>query len=284
MTEGGYKSIELVPSYEEMSSWWEHVPVAHWLMEVVKPKIVVELGTHYGVSFFSFCEAAKLFSQDSFIYAVDTWEGDKQAGIYTEKVYDKVKEYQESNYSSMSRMIRSTFDEASIHFKDKSIDMLHIDGLHTYEAVKHDFELWKTKLGQGGTILFHDWNVREGDFGVWQLWEELKSSGDFQYVEIPNGHGLAIATLTVEKPKWHRELIEYLPVLKAKGTILDRANRYKIGLESNNGEIAQLKGELNNMKYSYRILEEHAIELNKIIDHQRKGWPRKILQKLVKWQ
>ena len=281
MTKGGYKSIELVPSYEEMSSWWEHVPVAHWLMEVVKPKIVVELGTHYGVSFFSFCEAAKLFSRESFIYAVDTWKGDRQAGMYNNRVYEKVKEYQESHYNSISRMIRSTFDEAALHFNDQSIDLIHIDGLHTYEAVKHDFDVWKTKLKQGGTLLFHDWNVREDEFGVWQLWEDIKKSGDYQCIEIPNGHGLGIATLTTVKPKWHGELIEYLPILRAKGTVLKRANRYKMELEVSSKNAKQLKNELQGLKNSYTMLEKHARELNKIIDYQRQAWSKKILRKLL---
>ena len=81
------KSIELLPRYDAPSSWWEHVPIAHWIVEELKPRTIVELGTHYGVSFFSFCEAAEIFSPITFVYAVDTWEGDKQAGYYSNEVY-----------------------------------------------------------------------------------------------------------------------------------------------------------------------------------------------------
>ena len=59
----------------------EHVPVAHLLIEKIRPDIVVELGTHYGVSYFSFCEAAENYSPVTRVYA-DTWEGDEQGILW----------------------------------------------------------------------------------------------------------------------------------------------------------------------------------------------------------
>ena len=167
-------SKALTPLYEGPSSWWEHVPVAHAITEITQPSVVVELGTHYGVSFFSFCEAAEVYSKDTYIYAIDTWEGDEQAGYYADDVYRSVSEYRNRFYSQRSQLIRCTFDEASKLFTEQSIDILHIDGLHTYEAVSHDFNVWISKVKEEGTIIFHDWNVRRGDFGVWKFWDELK--------------------------------------------------------------------------------------------------------------
>ena len=119
-------------------------------------------------------------------------------------------------------MVKSTFDDALNMFEDKSIDLLHIDGLHTYNAVKHDFISWLPKIAYGGTILFHDWNVREGDFGVWKLWDEIKENDKFKCMEVANGHGLGIATLIPEKPSWHTELQENICLLKMKGYLLEK--------------------------------------------------------------
>ena len=58
--------------------------------------------------------------------------------------------------------------------KDKSIDFLFIDGNHTYEGVRADFEIYSKFVRPGGIIAFHDIGENE-EGGVYNLWQELKA-------------------------------------------------------------------------------------------------------------
>lgn len=65
----------------EPLAWVGHIPFAIWLVENLRPEVVVELGTHKGNSFFSFCQSMKLNKINGKVYAIDLWEGDKHAGF-----------------------------------------------------------------------------------------------------------------------------------------------------------------------------------------------------------
>jgi ElaB/YqjD/DUF883 family membrane-anchored ribosome-binding protein len=196
-------SIDLPPS---PSAWLGHVPFALWLVEQTRPAMLVELGAHHGHSYFSFCAGVVANDLHTKCFAVDTWQGDEHAGSYGEEIYAQVSERNQSQFHSFSRLLRTTFDEAVKHFADGTIDILHIDGLHTYEAVSHDFQTWRPKLSSRGVILFHDTNVRERDFGVWQLWEELKVA--YPHIEFQHSHGLGVLFVGPDQPQAVRALVQ----------------------------------------------------------------------------
>jgi glycosyltransferase involved in cell wall biosynthesis len=180
------------------SAWIGHNPFANWLILNLNPKVLVELGTHNGNSFFAFCQSVLDTGSQTRCCAVDTWEGDEHAGNYNNKVYEEVLRHIQSKYSVFSELIRASFDSAVDRFEDGTIDLLHIDGLHTYEAVKHDFETWRPKLSQTGVILFHDTCVRDRGFGVWKLWSELTSEYP-NYFEFTHSYGLGVLSLDKNK-------------------------------------------------------------------------------------
>ena len=173
-----------------ISAWYGHVPFAHWIVGALRPDTLVELGTHNGVSYSAFCEAVVHNGLETRCYAVDTWQGDEQAGHFGEEVYSDWRRFHDQRYSAFSDLLRCTFDEALPHLTKGSVDLLHIDGLHTYEAVRHDFEGWRLKLSERAIVLFHDTNERQGNFGVWRLWEELREQ--FPFFEFLHGHGLGL--------------------------------------------------------------------------------------------
>lgn len=178
------------PGYVEQSAWLDHGPFAFWLIEALKPRSFVELGTHGGYSYFAFCQAVKALGLETQCYAVDHWKGDEHAGHYEEDIFQRVSSHNETHYASFSRLVRATFDEAVEHFEDGSVDLLHIDGRHFYDDVVHDYETWRPKLSDRAVVLFHDTNVRERGFGVFKLWAELKDK--FPSFEFLHGHGLGV--------------------------------------------------------------------------------------------
>ena len=144
-------------------TWRDHRLFADWLIRRKEPETVVDLGVDYGYS--TFCFALPGIGH---VYGIDSFEGDEHAGV--KKTYDFVLKKKDELELDNVTFIKGFFDDV-VKTWNKQIDILHIDGLHTYEAVKNDFEKWTPFLKENGVILMHDTMV-EG-FGVKDFFKEI---------------------------------------------------------------------------------------------------------------
>ncbi|MEO6870950.1 MAG: class I SAM-dependent methyltransferase [Chthoniobacterales bacterium] len=182
-----------------VGAWTEHIFFAYDLAAQLRPRSFVELGTDRGESFFAFCQSALENQTDTRCFAVDHWQGDSHAGSYDDATFADVDAHNRNHYAAFSSLLRSSFDEALSHFASESIDLLHIDGHHSEEAVRHDLQRWLPKLRPGGILLMHDVAMRKRGFGVWKAWEELAARERSFTFDTPPGLGIW------EKPPSHAQ-------------------------------------------------------------------------------
>jgi predicted O-methyltransferase YrrM len=91
---------------------------------------------------------------------------------------------------------RETADKVNEILCGTKLDLLFIDGDHTYRGCKGDFDLYQKIVRKNGLIVFHDIRgTKSGAFKVWEFWQEIKD--DYQYIEFvtqeeDNGIGVLI--------------------------------------------------------------------------------------------
>jgi hypothetical protein len=189
-----------------IGAWSGHIPFGCDLIACRRPSVLVELGTHYGESYFAFCQTIEASGVPCSAFAVDNWEGDAHTGRYGEEVFKEVDAYNRAHYATFSTLLRTSFDQAAEQFAGESIDLLHIDGLHSYEAVRHDFETWFPNVRPGGVVLLHDTEVQLPGFGVWRFWAELQQ----QYRCFGFQHSSGLGVVLKPGPSRTDEIISML--------------------------------------------------------------------------
>lgn len=132
------------------SSWKGHRAFAEWLTQRLQPKITVELGVDYGYSLF--CLANK---NPGRVIGIDLFEGDSHAGTRERNQHETVQQFATDNQYTNVQLIKGDFTELAQYWV-APIDILHIDGLHTYEACLMDFVNWGPHVSATGVVLMHD--------------------------------------------------------------------------------------------------------------------------------
>jgi cephalosporin hydroxylase len=152
------------------------------------PRVVVEIGTASGGTFYAWCRAA---APDATLVSIDLPGGrfGGEAGpadVATLRGYGRpAQELHFLRADSHDLKTRARLEEI---LDGRAIDFLMIDGDHTYDGVKRDFELYEPLVGAGKPVAFHD-IVLHPDAPACQVdrfWNEIK--GGRRYVEFVDGH------------------------------------------------------------------------------------------------
>lgn len=142
-----------------------------------KPKIILEIGAASGGSLFSLC---KLAPDDALIISIDLPAGEFGGGYpeWKAPIYNMFKqEQQELLLLREDSHLEETFKKITGILKKRKIDFLFIDGDHSYDGVKEDFEMYSHLVNSGGVIAFHDVapnGLPQFTGGVPIFWKEIK--------------------------------------------------------------------------------------------------------------
>lgn len=141
---------------------------------------VVEIGSYMGKSTPWLARGAKKVGKT--VCAIDTFEGSeehkkdlKERGI---SLLDKFRE--NMSKKGVSDFIKTVVGFSyNVHDKIEKISLLFIDGDHSYEGVKKDFDLYSGKVSVGGYIAFHD--AHHTWPGVLQFVNELMKNPEYSF-------------------------------------------------------------------------------------------------------
>jgi len=164
----------------------------HWLFNRIKkldnPRVFVEIGSGQGASAFILGNAMPVGSS---IYMIDKNHPDLRLDVATalKRIGYDVREICGDSVGYMTKRIMEG------HFEELEADILFIDGDHSYEGVKADFEYYSKFVRKGGLIALHDIarHPKKPDTQVWQLWKELKEQyNTIEYIEKGKHVGVGV--------------------------------------------------------------------------------------------
>jgi hypothetical protein len=184
------------------SAWKAYIEFAVWLTCRFLPQKIVDLGVDYGCSTYAWGSSGV-----SQVIGIDWFKGDEQTGFRdTSGAISSLGHalVRDCQYRDTVRIWRTSFEDAAKVYNEQ-IDVLHIDGLHTYEAITKDLKDWLPKLTKDGVIVMHGISVLPDTVG--RAFEKLRQPK----IRLEHSTGLGVACANPQKidiieKEWKQDL------------------------------------------------------------------------------
>lgn len=165
----------------ETYGWWaqQNADELWWIIDKVSklhPKKMVEIGSAHGGTLHFWDQ---MIGPGGLTVSVDLWDTHGVTMDFT-NAQSEVVLLQADSHDLL------TLTEVS-DLTQGSIDFLFIDGDHTYEGAKKDYEMFSPLVRRGGIVAFHD-VVYDTDIQVRRLFLELNEPKES--IEITHGIGV----------------------------------------------------------------------------------------------
>jgi predicted O-methyltransferase YrrM len=158
------------------------------LVEEHEPRKVLEIGTCSGGTLYCWC---RLATPDAVLISIDL-PGGRWGGGYTEERAGEMQTLfprpeQELHLLARDSQEQSTLQAVQALLGEEQLDFLFIDGDHTYDGVKRDFEMYGSLVRTEGLIVFHGIRgyPKNPIVKVDEVWNEIKDR--YRHVEFTAG-------------------------------------------------------------------------------------------------
>lgn len=142
------------------------------------PKVLVEIGTHAGGTFFVLCRCAH---PQATVISIDL-PGARFSGGRP-KFVEHLLPRMPLKTQTLHRLRGNSHESRSLIWlqsvlRGRQVDVMLIDGDHTYKGVKEDFAMYSPHVRKGGIIALHDIvdHTRDPGCEVNLFWREIKES------------------------------------------------------------------------------------------------------------
>lgn len=126
---------------------------------------IVEVGSYHGKSAVNLAHAVKKKGNRATVYCVDTWRNENIETARHLDVFDRFTA-NTATHADVIVPLRGRSEEVGTRWSDGPVDMLFIDGDHSYAGVTRDIQAWLPHLRSGGLVLFHDTGLEDVDRGI----------------------------------------------------------------------------------------------------------------------
>lgn len=157
----------------------EFAPLVHLIWKR-KPTVVLEIGTLRGGTLWAWCQVA---AADATLISVDLPDG-PWGGGYTEADAETFKTFAKPG-QTLHLLRADSHDPATLEqvqdiLAGKTVDFAFIDGDHSYEGCKADFQDYGPFVRAGGLVAFHDIlpHPQVPGCDVDQVWTEIHGRFD----------------------------------------------------------------------------------------------------------
>jgi len=163
-------------TYNQRNQIWpmqirEEIGKLLYILKDERPTSILEIGTANGGTLFML---ARISTKDSKIITIDI---PKKSSVMTNLFFQSFQRHNQKIYTiNGDSHNKDTKDKIMKIIGGEKVDVLFIDGDHTYEGVKRDFDMYFPLVKQRGMVVFHD--IVKGDTklvgGVPNFWQEIK--------------------------------------------------------------------------------------------------------------
>ena len=193
---GHYKTMNCMQNPYEIERLYD-------LVRRSEPRRIVEIGTAKGGALYLWTQAA---TPDATLVSVDLPDGEFGGGYRS----CRVRFYQSFRRPGQKLVLLradshavSTVSRVREALADKPVDFLFIDGDHTFEGVKQDFDYYGPLVRPGGLIAFHDILPRLDvpEIQVHKFWGSIRGTFETEELVGTEGSGRRIGCGVLRVPQ-----------------------------------------------------------------------------------